>query len=72
MKTKNELNADILKITMTIKQEYPELLKYLNEMPVTIPDSAHPEIDIKTLAAYCDSLDVLVRDYSLSHKQEMK
>ena len=72
MKTKSELNADILKITMTIKQEYPELLKYLNEMPVTIPDSAHPEIDIKTLAAYYNSLNILVKYYSLNHKKEMK
>ena len=72
MKTENELNADILKITVEIKQVYPELVKYLNEMPVTIPNSAHPEINMKALADYYDSLDALVKDYALSHKKEGK
>jgi len=67
MKTENELNADILKITTTIKQEFPELLKYLNEMPVTIPNSAHPEINIKALADYYNSLCTLMKDYAVSH-----
>ena len=38
MKTEAELNADILKVTMTIKDEYPELSKYISEMPVTVPN----------------------------------
>ena len=70
--TENELNEDILKITMAIKKRFPELLKYLNEMPVTISNSAHPEINIKVLTDYYDSLDALLRDYALSHKKERK
>lgn len=72
MKTKDELNADILKITTKIKQSYPELLKYLNEMSVTIPYLAHPEIDIKALEDYYNSLETLVKDYALSHKTDRK
>ncbi len=72
MKTESELNEGILKITMVIKQRFPELLKYLNEMPVTIPNSAHPEINMKALADYYDSLDALVKDYALSHRKEGK
>jgi len=71
-KTENELSADILKITMTIKREFPELVKYLNEMPVTIPNSPHPEINMKSLNDYYNSLDALVKDYALSHKHEGK
>jgi hypothetical protein len=41
-------------------------------MPVTIPNSAHPEINMKALADYYDSLDALVKDYALSHKKEGK
>jgi len=70
MKTEDEINTGILNITMTIKQKFPELIKYLNEMPVTIPNSAHPEITIKALTDYYDSLDALVSDYALSHKHE--
>ena len=72
MKSENEVNEDILKITTTIKQEFPELLKYLNEMPVTISNSIHPEINIKVLTDYYDSLDALLTDYALSHKKERK
>ncbi len=72
MKTENELNADILKITMDIKQDFPELVKYLNEMPVTIPNANSAEINTKALADYYDSLNVLVKDYALSHKHEGK
>ena len=47
MKTEKELNDAILKITMKIRNDYPELSKYLSEMPVTIPDITNPEINIK-------------------------
>lgn len=38
MKTEKELNEAILKITSKIHSEYPELSKYLSEIPITIPD----------------------------------
>lgn len=44
METEKELNAKILMKTMTIQKKYPELSKYLEEMPVTIPNKAHPNI----------------------------
>ena len=67
MKTEKDLNADILKITMTIQSKYPELSKYIGEMPVTIPDEKNPEVDIKALAEYYDSLDKLLKDYAINH-----
>lgn len=63
MKTEKELNAEILKITMTIKDNYPELSKYLEEMPVTIPDEKDPEITRKNLQAYFDSLNSVLTKY---------
>ena len=47
MKTEAQLNADILKITLLIRKEYPELTKYISEMPVTIPNEESPEINAK-------------------------
>ena len=44
MKTETEIEDAILKITMKIKTDYPELSKYLEEMPTTIPDVKNPEI----------------------------
>ena len=37
-KTMNQSAQMILQTTMLIQLEYPELSKFLEEMPVTIPD----------------------------------
>ena len=63
MKTEKELDDDILKITMKIKEQYPELSKYILEMPVTIPTVENPEMSLKILQDYYDSLEVLLQDY---------
>ena len=72
MKTEKELNADILKITMVIQEKFPELSKYIAEMPVTIPNVATPEINVKILKDYYDSLEVLMKDYDKNHSIMLK
>lgn len=67
MKTEAELSENIVKMTMTIQNEFPELMKYLGEMPETIPDSKNPEINIKILQDYYDSLEDLLRKYAPNH-----
>ena len=67
MKTEHELNADILKITMVIRDKYPELSKYISEMAVTIPDVEKPEINIKRLQEYYNSLADILKKYAPSH-----
>lgn len=67
METEKSLNSKILEITMKIKNEHPELSKYLEEMPVTIPDEKNPEITTKNLKTYYDSLNVLLNKYILEH-----
>lgn len=70
MKSEKELNLKILEITMTIQEKYPELSDYLGEMPVTIPDKKSPEINIKTLMEYYDSLTSLLGNYVREHAPE--
>ncbi len=67
MKNEHQITDDILKVTMVIRNEYPELLKYLNEMPETIPDVNKPAITIKVLQDYYDSLLDLLRKYAPHH-----
>ncbi len=69
MDSEKELNAKILKITMTIKEKYSELSKYLDEMPVTIPDEKHPEVTTKALQSYYDSLKSMLSKYILEHPE---
>jgi len=72
MKTEKELNDDILKITLKIKEQFPELSKYILEMPVTIPDMENPKINIKILQDYYDSLEVLLKNYTENHNLPIK
>jgi 3-oxoadipate enol-lactonase len=62
-----DLNSKIMEITIIIKDKYPELLKYLNEMPITIPSEKNPEITLKNLSAYYESLNTVLTKYKLEH-----
>ncbi len=68
METENELNAAILKITMTIQETFPELSKYILEMPIAIQDAITPEITVKNLQGYYESLDNLLKKYAVNHQ----
>jgi len=74
MKTEEELNADIFKITMTIKDKYPELSRHITEMPIRHPEVVSAEIAIKGLKEYYDSLVALLNKYDENHavKQTIK
>jgi len=67
MKTKTEIEQNILKITSTIQQEYPELLKFFIEMPVN--NSEDEAINLKSLEEYYDSLEELVDKYAKTHPE---
>ncbi len=60
----NKMN---LQITMRIYEHYPELSKYLEEMPVTIPTLEKPTISLSNLTKYYYSLNSLLNNYILSH-----
>lgn len=64
MKTEKELNDLILKTTMLIHKEYPELSKYLLEMPETIPGIENPEMNKKALKEYLNSLKEILDKYA--------
>ncbi|CAM4105490.1 alpha/beta fold hydrolase [Flavobacterium weaverense] len=68
MSTEKALNEKILKITEKIRENYPELLKHLNELTETIPAKEDPEIN---LGKYYDSLVNLVNKYEESHTEKV-
>jgi len=67
MNTEVELNQAILRITMAMTENYPELAKFIGEMPVTIPVKSDPEISLKILQDYFDSLNLMFRRYITHH-----
>ncbi|MEO8147728.1 MAG: hypothetical protein ABI723_08840, partial [Bacteroidia bacterium] len=56
METEKEINTRIMAITMQIQEKHAELSKFLDEMPVTIPNENHPRINIEILKDYYESL----------------
>ena len=67
MKAEQIINKKILKITLKIEEQFPELSKYILEMPVTIPNVENPGMKRKALQDYYDSLDILLKDYIENH-----
>jgi hypothetical protein len=48
---------------MGIQESFPELSKYITEMPVTIPDKVNPEITTESQKDYDESLNTLATKY---------
>ena len=71
MKSESELEKDILTITMKIHSEYPELSKYLEEMPANISENYKGSINIKTMEEYYNSLVELLDEYSNTHENRL-
>jgi hypothetical protein len=63
----NDLNSKILKITMKIKDHYPELSQYLEEMPVTVPSENDPEVTLNQLRSYYESLNSMLNKYKVDY-----
>lgn len=68
MKTETDWDKDILRITLEIQKKYPELVKYLNEIPVKLTEKDSEEINIKNLKEYYNSLVSVVDKYSKTHE----
>ena len=64
METEKIINEKIIAITRKIQEKYPELIPFLNEMPVTIPDESSPEITVKILQEYYESLVTMLTKHA--------
>lgn len=67
IKTSKEINADILNITMHIADTFPELSKYIPEMPLQLSAKSCGEITLQQLCDYYQSLEAFVRNYATFH-----
>lgn len=67
MKNEKDFNAKILKTIEKIKKTNPELMKYLDEMPIKISGTTELGTNTKNLKEYHDSLIQLLKKYELEH-----
>jgi hypothetical protein len=70
MKKEKQLDQQILNITMMIQTNFPELSKYIPEMPIKISYASGTEINIKNLEDYYNSLKEFVNKYAEEHNQK--
>lgn len=68
MKKTQELLKEITDITYKIETEYPELYRFLDENPITVPVVEHPSISNKVLSDYLVDLKNLLNNHIQSHK----
>ncbi|MBO3096770.1 hypothetical protein [Gelidibacter pelagius] len=69
MKLSQSILSEIMEITRDIEENYPELEKYLDERPLTLPNENDPEakVDNEALKKYLSSLKTMVKKYKKSH-----
>jgi len=67
MKTRQHVLKDLSSLIYKIESEYPELYKFLDESPVTIPVERHPNIDAQALETYFEGLQQLLKEYKKTH-----
>jgi hypothetical protein len=71
MKTVQQLNAEILLISMKIEAMFPELSKYLGEMPVHMSYTSSTEVRAKSSMDYYASLDAVLKNYGVFHRKKI-
>jgi hypothetical protein len=67
MKTAADWEKEIQIKTSEIHQKFPELIKYLDEMPMPISEQEHSEKIVENLANYYASLTDLLKHYAKTH-----
>jgi hypothetical protein len=63
MQTEEEINTIISTLATTMDVKFPELLKFVAEMPINKTDTNNQIITPASLQEYYDSLDNLMKKY---------
>lgn len=69
MELPHKILDEISRISREIEENYPELQKYLEEMPQTLSDEENKvgKMDEKALKDYLESLKSMVKKYKEEH-----
>jgi len=67
MEAEKILIEKIMSITGLIKEKHPELMSFIEEMPITIPNENDPKLNLKSLNDYYISLNNFLTKYEIEH-----
>jgi hypothetical protein len=70
MKTLQGLENQIIRLTLSIEVNYPELYATLDENPITIPSKDHPDMNISIMEEYLESLKQILKQYTKTHHKK--
>jgi len=70
-KQEREIDDKIIEVINKINKKYPELVKYIDEIPTFDRDKDKPEITIKNLNAYYESLCSILMTYGAEHGKSL-
>jgi hypothetical protein len=70
METLKNINRAILSTLLQIEEKFPELSKYIGEMPDSFSEKTTPQLILKNLEDYNDSLALLLKKYAKTHTSE--
>lgn len=67
MQNQGDLSKKIFLTTSRIQEEFPELVKYLDEIPINYQSYSGKGVSLKALKDYLDSLNNLLETYTKEH-----
>ncbi|MFD2915767.1 hypothetical protein [Psychroserpens luteus] len=70
MKTLQDIENQIIRLTTSIEVNYPELYANLDENPITIPTEIHPDMDVAIMEEYLESLKEILKEYTKTHNKK--
>lgn len=65
----DDLTTQIFSTTEKIQDVFPELIKYLEEIPRNFQYTSEKEVNRRALKEYLDSLNILFETYTKQHQQ---
>ncbi|WP_117880399.1 hypothetical protein [Aureibaculum luteum] len=68
MKDLHTILKEVTKLTLNIQMNYPELYRSLDENPMALPVTSHPQIDKKVMQEYLVGLKELLERYIAEEK----
>ena len=70
MKTLQDIENQIIRLTTSIEVNYPELYATLDENPITIPKVVDPDMNIAIMEDYLESLKQILKQYIKTHNKQ--
>jgi hypothetical protein len=66
-KTESEWSQEIISLTSYITSNFPEFSVYLDEVLERTNEHVNPENELHNAQEYYDSMEMLIKNYAISH-----